>query len=577
MKEEITLGSLFDGSGGFPLGGLLAGIKPVWNSEIEPFPVRVTEKRLPEVQHYGDVSTLNGAELPHVDIITFGSPCQDLSVAGKRNGLDGSRSGLFFHAVRIIKEMRCATNGRYPRFCVWENVPGAFSSNGGEDFRSVLEEICKVSDSAVSVPRPAKWSKAGEILADSYSVAWRVLDACGWGVPQRRKRIYLVADFAGQRAGNILFESEGLSGYSAESFRTWQGTACRSEKSTRTAGENPIKSAGFCTEHSAQSRSIGYESEKSPTLRAGVVPAAIALENHPANSRIKISDDEICQTLTSRCGTGGGNVPLLMETPKVYGICAKHSNAMLSDNPNSGFYEAETSRTLDTSNQSPCKNQGGMVVIEGNGSRPSHQGNGYKESEVMYTLNTVEVPAVAMSEPAYTISRDNHFCISEDVAGTAVARGPATVVHPNGDHYSTSKNSHHTVAVHEQANTLVASDWKDLPVVNDAPNNELAYIVRRLTPTECARLQGFPDWWCDRLDTENPTEEEIDRWAEVFETHRRITAPDTKSKSRNAVIKWLKNPHSDSAEYKMWGNGVALPCVYFVLSGIAYYAQSAVE
>ena len=577
MKEEITLGSLFDGSGGFPLGGLLAGIKPVWNSEIEPFPVRVTEKRLPEVQHYGDVSTLNGAELPHVDIITFGSPCQDLSVAGKRNGLDGSRSGLFFHAVRIIKEMRCATNGRYPRFCVWENVPGAFSSNGGEDFRSVLEEICKVSDSAVSIPRPAKWSKAGEILADSYSVAWRVLDACGWGVPQRRKRIYLVADFAGQRAGNILFESEGLSGYSAESFRTWQGTACRSEKSTRTAGENPIKSAGFCTEHSAQSRSIGYESEKSPTLRAGVVPAAIALENHPANSRIKISDDEICQTLTSRCGTGGGNVPLLMETPKVYGICAKHSNAMLSDNPNSGFYEAETSRTLDTSNQSPCKNQGGMVVIEGNGSRPSHQGNGYKESEVMYTLNTVEVPAVAMSEPAYTISRDNHFCISEDVAGTAVARGPATVVHPNGDHYSTSKNSHHTVAVHEQANTLVASDWKDLPVVNDAPNNELAYIVRRLTPTECARLQGFPDWWCDRLDTENPTEEEIDRWAEVFETHRRITAPDTKSKSRNAVIKWLKNPHSDSAEYKMWGNGVALPCVYFVLSGIAYYAQSAVE
>ena len=577
MKEEITLGSLFDGSGGFPLGGLLAGIKPVWNSEIEPFPVRVTEKRLPEVQHYGDVSTLNGAELPHVDIITFGSPCQDLSVAGKRNGLDGSRSGLFFHAVRIIKEMRCATNGRYPRFCVWENVPGAFSSNGGEDFRSVLEEICKVSDSAVSVPRPAKWSKAGEILADSYSVAWRVLDACGWGVPQRRKRIYLVADFDGQCAGKILFESEGLSGYSPQGFRTWQGTACRSEKSTRTAGENPIKSAGFCTEHSAQSRSIGYESEKSPTLRAGVVLAAIALENHPADSRIKISDDEICQTLTSRCGTGGGNVPLLMETPKVYGICAKHSNAMLSDNPNSGFYEAETSRTLDTSNQSPCKNQGGMVVIEGNGSRPSHQENGYKESEVMYTLNTVEVPAVAMFEPAYTISRDNHFCISEDVAGTAVARGPATVAHPNGDHYFTSKNSHHTVASHEKANTLVASDWKDPPVVNDAPNNEPTYIVRRLTPTECARLQGFPDWWCDRLDTENPTEEEIDRWAEVFETHRRITAPDTKSKSRNAVIKWLKNPHSDSAEYKMWGNGVALPCVYFVLSGIAYYAQSAVE
>ncbi|MBR0484605.1 MAG: DNA cytosine methyltransferase, partial [Oscillospiraceae bacterium] len=466
--KNLTLGSLFSGSGGFELAGILAGITPIWNSEIEPYPILVTHNRLPNVQHFGDVSKLNGAALPPVDVVTFGSPCQDMSVAGKRNGLDGSRSGLFHEAVRIIREMRCATNGEYPRFIVWENVEGAYSSNNGEDFRTVLEEICQIKESDIFIPRPPdKWTKSGEIMGENFSVAWRMLDAQYFGVPQRRKRIYLVADFDGQRAGNILFESEGLSGYSAESVRTWQRTAFRAEKSTRTAGENiclcdqggeridvlndktatlraeahhppcVLESAGFCTEHSAKSRSIGYESEKSPTLRAGVVPATITLENHPADSRIKISDDNICQTLTSRCGTGGGNVPLLMETPKVYGICAKHSNAMLSDNPHSGFYEAETSRTLDTSNQSPVKNQGGMVVIEGNGSRPSHQGNGYKESEIMYTLNTVEVPAVAMAESTFSISRDNHFSVSEDVAGTAVARGPATVVHSNGEHYST--------------------------------------------------------------------------------------------------------------------------------------------
>ena len=149
MKNELTLGSLFDGSGGFPLGGMLAGITPLWASEIEPFAVRVTTKRLPQMKHYGDVSSLNGADLPPVDIITFGSPCQDMSIAGKRSGLDGSRSSLFYEAVRIIKEMRCATDGRYPRFAVWENVPGAFSSNKGEDFRCVLESLCRVRDESV--------------------------------------------------------------------------------------------------------------------------------------------------------------------------------------------------------------------------------------------------------------------------------------------------------------------------------------------------------------------------------------------------------------------------------------------
>lgn len=229
-NNNLTLGSLFDGSGGFPLGGLISGITPLWASEIEPFPIRVTSKRLPQIKHYGDVSKLNGAEVPPVDIITFGSPCQDMSVAGKRSGLDGERSSLFYQAVRIVKEMRRATNGKYPRFVVWENVPGAFSSNKGEDFKSVLEEICKIKDENLSVPQSGKWTNAGEIVGEQFSLAWRVFDAQYWGVPQRRKRIYLVADFTGGSAGKILFESEGVSGYSAESFCSWQRTAGHAER-----------------------------------------------------------------------------------------------------------------------------------------------------------------------------------------------------------------------------------------------------------------------------------------------------------------------------------------------------------
>ena len=211
--KELTLGSLFDGSGGFPLAGALNGITPIWASEIEPYPIAVTRSRFPNMKHLGSVTEINGGEIEPVDIITFGSPCQDLSVAGKRAGIhDGARSSLFFQAIRIIEEMREVTNGRYPRFAVWENVPGAFTSNQGEDFRCVLEAFCEVKDAGHPIPRPSggKWAAAGEIVADGFSVAWRQLDAQYWGVPQRRKRIYLVADFAGQSAGKILFERESL-------------------------------------------------------------------------------------------------------------------------------------------------------------------------------------------------------------------------------------------------------------------------------------------------------------------------------------------------------------------------------
>ena len=231
----LTLGSLFDGAGTCPLAAMMCGIQPVWSSEIEKYPLQVTAARFPDVIQLGDITKINGGEIPSVDIISFGSPCQDLSVAGKRAGLDGERSGLFMEAVRVIKEMRQATNGMGARIAVWENVPGAFSSNKGEDFRIVLEELCKVKDRNASVPRPAgggKWSDAGEIVADGYSLAWRVLDAQYWGVPQRRRRIFLVADFDGERAGEVLFEREG------GNWNTEQSKETRKEI-TRRFGKSP--------------------------------------------------------------------------------------------------------------------------------------------------------------------------------------------------------------------------------------------------------------------------------------------------------------------------------------------------
>lgn len=215
----MKLMSLFDGSGGFPLAGAMSGIIPVLASEIEPYPIAVTRSRFPDMTHLGDVSAINGAEVEPVDVITFGSPCQDLSVAGKRAGLEGERSGLFMEAIRIVKEMRGASNGKYPTFILWENVPGAFSSNKGEDFRVILEEIVKVVEPGATMPPADKgrWPYADVYVGEGWSLAYRTFDAQYWGVPQRRRRIYLVADFRGERAGEILFERESVRGDLEES------------------------------------------------------------------------------------------------------------------------------------------------------------------------------------------------------------------------------------------------------------------------------------------------------------------------------------------------------------------------
>ena len=240
--RELTLGSLFDGVAGFPLAGIRNGIAPKWASEIEPYPIAVTKNHFPSMKHVGSVTDIKGSELEPVDIITFGSPCQDLSVAGKQAGIhEGARSSLFFQAIRIIEEMRekdiaDGRTGKFirPRFAVWENVPGAYSSNGGKDFRAVLQAFCDIRgehNHIVPMPPGGRWKPAGCVVGNGWSVAWRTLDAQFWGVPQRRKRIFLVADFAGERAGEVLLNEDRLYGHSAESEQARERTSANAERS----------------------------------------------------------------------------------------------------------------------------------------------------------------------------------------------------------------------------------------------------------------------------------------------------------------------------------------------------------
>lgn len=427
-----------------------------------------------------------------------------------------------------------------------------------------------------------------------------------------------------------------------------------------------MEAAGFCTEHSANARSIGYEEERSPTLRAGVVPAAIALENHPADSRVKISEDGKVQTLTSRCGTGGGNVPMVMDAveypvespvkevenspavtlkirsgcegggkgaiwqeeksatlgcnndqtlfvPKCYGVCSKASHSMMSDNPHSGFYEAETSRTLDRSGGDPTCNQGGICVVEpvaftqnqrdevrdlgeksaalaaepgmkqqtfvlqgnmiGRKDENGPQGDGVNE-DVCFTLDATDRHAVCAPEDVYAMTTGSYMQVAKEVAPTLMARDykdPTTIApvpHLNEGVMGTVATGAHPSGFNGQ------DAFNDRLVIDnpEAQPTPVTYTVRRLTPTECARLQGFPDWWCRNLGIEDPTEEELAFWADVFETHRKIVTHAKKPKTEKQIRKWLADPYTDSAEYRIWGNGICLANAFFVLAGIAWCA-----
>ena len=444
----MTLGSLFDGSGTCPLAAAMCGITPVWASEIEPYPIRVTQKNFPRMKHLGDITQINGAEIEPVDIVTFGSPCQDLSEAGAQKGLvDSKRSRLFFDALRIICEMREATNGKYPRYAVWENVPGAFSSNKGRDFLAVLRAFVEAAGGHdTDVPEPARkgrtdrlaWRNAGCIVGEGYSIAWRVLDAKYWGVPQRRKRIYLVADFGGQRAGEILFKREGLRG------------------------------------NFAQSREARQED----------------------------SGDAV--------GSAGRDY-------RVFDITGATSNSMKSRTPDNCFRERTVARTLDTFSGSPECNQGGNVVVfdaRGNGDGqivPTITGD-HENRVTDYTalaVGNVQLNQIYMTDTAGTLtcSHDQQM-ICAFMGGQGAKAG--------GIGYSETVSP--TLKAAPSGNNTV-------PDIAYWLKKARRYFVRRFTPLECCRLQGFPDWWEDGVSG------------------------------------------SDSARYKMWGNGMALPCVLYVMEG----------
>jgi len=438
----MKLGSLFDGSGGFPLAGLIHGITPVWASEIEPYPLRVTAARLPDMLQLGDVTKINGAAIEPVDIITFGSPCQDLSVAGKQAGIiHGERSNLFFEAIRIIREMRDATANEFPRWAVWENVPGAFSSHKGADFQAVLQAFCQIGgggDRIIPLPPKRKWHRAGCIVGDGFSVAWRQYDAQFWGVPQRRKRIYLIADFGGERAGEILFERESVPGYYSQSRTAWEETPRHSERGI---------GGSYCSFAWSQSSKGGLSAaETAPTLRSA-----------------RYGEPGVCYSIqgntidrnSSQNGNGiSEGIAHTITAADMHGVCYPVRSFAPDDNHCSSYRESEKAAALKT--------------------RYSF-GNGGNEAIAVY-----------------------------DARGNGDGKVVPTLT---GDHQNR------------------VTDYTSLCIKRMKAKRK--YIVRRLTPLECCRLQGFPDWWEDGAGG------------------------------------------SDSARYRMWGNGIALPCAADVLGRIA--------
>ena len=687
--NNYKLGSLFDGSGGFPLAGTLCGIEPVWAAEVEPYPIAVTRARFPDMKHLGDISKVNGAEIEPVDIITFGSPCQDLSVAGKRAGLkhtengdeETTRSGLFMEAVRIIKEMRKATNGKYPTFALWENVPGAFSSNKGEDFRIVCEELIKIVEPTATMPGvPQKgWNYADSYVGDGWSLAYRVLDAQYWGVPQRRRRIYLVADFRGQRARQVLFEREGLRGYFTQGRTPWQTTPSDAQGSpgaddregegfdgyngdltgdkSATLGVNcglstgrngviergdgglddvaytlkirsgcegggkgalvqknksatlscnndqtlfqPINGAVTLEPGIAQREGGHIYEGVSGTLRANAgdnqMAVAYSVENHPADSRVNLDESGKVQTLTSRMGTGGGNVPMVMEP-----FC-KSSRAKSADDATT-WKHAKVANTLNTFDLGETRanelivQESPVICLQGNGidraDNAGCNGKGWKE-DTAYTLNTIDRPAVAYGLDRASFNQGQNakfdFTITEENQPTLTARGPGAVCCTTGGF---------TQVTEEVTPTLMARDYKDPTCVaywdggqtvgtltaNNAGGNQRMpdkenfncviehkpnYIVRRLTPTECARLQGFADCHGHLEEKKFLTDKEYEFWQEARKTHATINGKTTRLYSRKQMLTWYNNLWTDAAEYKMWGNGIALPTALYAIQGIA--------
>lgn len=563
MEIDMKLMSLFDGSGGFPLAASLCGIEPVYAAEVEPYPIAVTKNRFPKMKHLGDVSKVKGGEIEPVDIITFGSPCQDMSIAGKRAGLkhadmgddETTRSGLFLESIRIIKEMREATNGVYPRYAIWENVPGAFSSNRGEDFRTVLEEFIRVKEKDAVMPAvpQAGWAYADCISGDGWSIAYRVFDAQYWGVPQRRRRIYLVADFRGECAQEILFKRESLRGYFEAGRTPWQGIAADAQNCVG------------ADDRAGEAKCLDVQNTYGITTK-GSGDAFISQERHTALSGGGGQAGQgypcamVPYTLKIRSGCEGGGKGALVQ---------KDKSATLATNNDQYLFQpiivdsiggkAETAWQGDTA---PClkathyKNPPCITVSAGFCPEESAKtrGVGYAE-EQSPTLRAGAVPAVVYDtrgngdgETVPTITGDHNNRITDYTAlcCEAVVYDGANITSPLNKTNPQAGDPCHTIST-------------------DSRN----YIVRRLTPTECARLQGFPDWWGEIPKKDNLTDDEYVFWLNARNTYAKINNKTTKEYSKEQMLSWYNKLHSDSSEYKMWGNGIALPNALYVMQGIA--------
>ena len=684
--NKYKLGSLFDGSGGFPLAGSLCGIEPAWASEVEPYPVAVTRSRFPNMKHLGDISKINGGEVEPVDIITFGSPCQDLSVAGKRAGLkheangddETTRSGLFMEAVRIIREMKEATNGRYPTYALWENVPGAFSSNGGEDFRIVLEELIKIVEPTAVMPAVPKngWPYADSYCGDGWSLAYRVFDAQYWGVPQRRRRIHLVLDLRGERAREVLFEREGVRGYFAEGRTPWQAVTSHAENCSGAddrAGEGFDGYNGDLT--GAVSATLGVNCGVS-TGRNGViecrgdgggrgldavVPYTLkirsdcdgggkgALVQEDKSATLATNNDQhLFQPIGLIDSIGGqaergweGDVsPTLKATHYKMAPCVAY--AIDQQGGKGALIQKDKSATLATNNDQyllqPVTLEPGIAAREGGhiyditdytsvvvyeshpmDSRVKECGEVSPTVTVKYAKGAADTPLVCEAQLAsgkevagclmasgyeklgaqemfsgdYTVVEKKTECLDvgflnsyEEQSPTLLARGykdPHLVayaeIHPTHNEVHEFIADNNADAPHQQdllqvpegvartiaCGTHAAGSHLTKTVINLGTH----YIVRRLTPTECARLQGFADRWGD-IDTKDDfTDEEYRFWLEVRNTHATVIGGrEAKEYTKEQMLKWYNSLHTDSAEYKMWGNGIALPPALYCMQGI---------
>ena len=469
------------------------------------------------MKHLGDITKIHGDKIEPVDCITFGSPCQGLSMAGKRFGFDDNRSVLFLDAARIIKEMRTATNGMYPTFAVWENVPGAFSSNGGEDFRAVLEELARVEQPDASIPRPSsrggKWSKAGAIAGNGWSLAWRQLDAQYWGVPQRRKRIALVADFRGQRAAEILFERTSLSRNPDESIKTWEAFTRTSGASV--AGHDRIFGAGnFATGETKSERARR-------SLREGT---GRVLESDHRETSTRCTEP-VAYTLKIRSGCEGGGKGALWQTEKSATLSTLQDQTLFQpvvyDARGNG--DGRTCPTITGDHENRITDYTAIAIERKTFNEQSF--SHYKESDKCSTLKA----------KAGNIGNGSE-CLIAEKHDSSKADGVQTKPFCAGFSYKIGAKAMGIGYEIEKAGTLSA-ERHDSAVLEKT----IRWIVRRLTPVECERLQGYPDGYTD-----------IGDWI------------DSKGK---------KHKYADSPRYKALGNSIALPQWFWLAQRMRPYLK----